>query len=136
MNWIAASGAGLPAFLLYFTVGAALIFVFATGYIRLTAHDEMALVRQGNAAAALALGGNIAGFSIPLDRVIAQASHLADLALWAVIAAFVQFLIYAVMRMLVPDLSAQLAANNIAAGILLASVSVVGGLLNAAAMTL
>ena len=66
--------AGLPAFLLYFTVGTALIAGFAALYIRLTAHDEIALIRAGNLSAAIAFGGNLAGFSVPLEKAIEQAA--------------------------------------------------------------
>ena len=61
------SMAGLPAFLLYFCLGVALIASFAAVYIKMTAHDELALIRGGNLSAAVALGGNLAGFSIPLE---------------------------------------------------------------------
>ena len=56
------SMAGLRAFLLYFCVGFALIAGFAAVYMRLTAHDEIALIRGGNLSAALAFGGNLIGF--------------------------------------------------------------------------
>lgn len=135
MDWFKTSITGLPPFLLYFAIGALLIFIFAVVYMRLTKHDEMALVRQGNVAAALALGGNIAGFSIPVDRSVSQAAHIPDLLLWAAIAAFVQFLVYKIMQFLIQDLSGEIERNNIAAGALLGTVAVVSGFLNAAAMT-
>ena len=135
MDWFRTSITGLPPFLLYFAIGALLIFIFAVIYQRLTRHDEMALVRQGNLAAALALGGNVAGFSIPVDRSVSQAAHIPDLLLWAVIAAFVQFLVYQLMRFLIADISGEIERNNVAAGALLGTVAVVSGFLNAAAMT-
>jgi putative membrane protein len=130
------STVGLQPFIIYFAVGAALTVVFAALYIRLTAHDEIALIRQGNVAAAIALGGNLAGFSIPLDKAIAQAGSVADCLLWAFVALVVQLLVYGLVRLLVPGLSAQIAANNTAAATFLALVAIVGGMLNAAAMTL
>ena len=72
------SMAGLPAFLLYFGVGTALIGCFTAIYLRLTAHDELSLIRGGNLSAAVALGGNVTGFSIPLEKAIAQASSIPD----------------------------------------------------------
>jgi putative membrane protein len=130
------STAGLQPFVVYFAVGAALTVVFAALYIRLTAHDEIALIRQGNVAAALAFGGNLAGFSIPLDKAISQASSVADCMLWAFVALVVQLAVYGLVRLLVPGLSAKIEANNLAVATFLALTAVVGGMLNAASMTL
>ncbi len=127
---------GIPAFALYFGLGALLTAAFAMVYTRLTAHDELALIKNGNLAAALAFGGNLAGFSIPLDKAISQAAGVFDCILWAGIALGVQAVVYFGVRMLIPDLSQKIEQNNTAAATFLAFAAVVGGMLNAAAMTL
>ena len=127
--------AGLPAFLLYFTVGAALIAGFAALYMRLTAHDEVALIRAGNLSAAIALGGNLAGFSVPLEKAIEQAATVPDLVIWALVAMAIQFAAYGLVRLLVPDLSRRIEENHIPAAALLAVVAVVCGTLAGASMT-
>ncbi len=131
-----ASLAGLPPFALYFALGAVLTVLFAAVYMKLTAHDEIALIRQGNLAAALALGGNLAGFSIPLDKAISQAGSVPDCIVWAVVALVVQLLVYLVARTLIPDLSRKIEENNVAAATFLAIAAISGGMLNAASMTL
>lgn len=131
-----ASLAGLGPFVAYFALGVVLTALFAAIYMRLTAHDEIALIRQGNLAAALALGGNLAGFAIPLDKAISQASSIPDCIVWAVVALIVQLLVYLAVRTLVPGLSAKIEENNVAVGAFLAIVSISGGMLNAASMTL
>lgn len=130
------STVGLLPFILYFTVGLALTIVFAAVYLRVTAHDEIALIRNGNVAAALSLGGNLAGFSIPLDKAVAQASSVADCVMWALVALIVQILVYLMMRTLIPGLSRKIEENNLAVATFLAFGAIVGGMLNAAAMTL
>jgi putative membrane protein len=129
------SVSGIPAFLLYFGLGGVLTICFALVYSRLTAHDELALIRQGNMAAAIALGGNLLGFSIPLDKAIAQAIGLLDCLVWAGVALAVQAAIYVCVRMLIPELSAKIEQNNTAAALFLGLVAIAGGMLNAAAMT-
>lgn len=131
-----ASLAGLGPFVAYFALGVVLTALFAAIYMRLTAHDEIALIRQGNLAAALALGGNLAGFAIPLDKAISQASSIPDCIVWAVVALVVQLLVYLVVRTLVPGLSARIEENNVAVGAFLAIAAISGGMLNAASMTL
>ncbi len=127
---------GLPAFVTYVVAGGLLTLIFGVVYCRLTPHDEIGLIRAGNLAAAIALGGNLIGFSIPLDRVIQQASSLIDCILWAAIAAIVQWLVYLLARVFIKDLSQKIAESNVAVATMLASVAIVAGMLNSAAMTL
>jgi putative membrane protein len=129
------SMAGLPAFLLYFVVGAALITAFIAIYLRMTAHDEFALIRGGNLSAAVALGGNTVGFSLPLEKAISQASSIPDCVLWALAAMIIQFAAYRVARLLIPDLSRKIEEDRLPAALMLAVVAVVSGTLAAASMT-
>lgn len=129
------SMAGLPAFLLYFCVGTALIAGFAVIYLRLTAHDEIALIRGGNLSAAIAFGGNLAGFSIPLEKAIEQASSIPDLVLWAVAAMLIQFAAYGLARYLSPDLSKKIEEDRLPSAVMLAVIAVISGTLAAASMT-
>ena len=136
MGGIASSLTGLPPFLMYVCVGGLLTIIFGAVYCRLTPHDEFGLVRAGNLAGAIAFGGNLIGFSIPLDRVIGQASSVLDCVIWATIAAIVQWLVYLLCRFFFKDLSAQIAANNVAVAMMLASIAIVAGMLNSASMAL
>lgn len=132
---MAISMAGLPAFLLYFIVGSALIAGFSAVYMRLTAHDEIALIRAGNASAAIAFGGNVLGFSLPLEKAIEQAATIPDLVLWALVAMLIQLAAYGLVRWLVPDLSRRIEDGHLAVAALLAVVALVCGTLAAASMT-
>ncbi len=129
------SMAGLPAFLLYFAVGVALIAAFAVIYQRLTAHDEIALIRGGNLSAAIAFGGNLVGFAVPLEKAIAQASSIPDCVLWAVAAMLIQFAAYGVARVAIPELSRKIEQDSLAAAATLAVIAVISGTLAAASMT-
>jgi putative membrane protein len=127
---------GIAPFLLYFSTGAALTVIFALLYMGATRHDEVALIRQGNTAAALAFGGSLLGFAIPLDKAIAQAGSLLDAVIWAILALIVQLIVYSVVRILIPKLSEEIEKNNKAVALFLAFVAITSGMLNAAAMTL
>lgn len=129
------SMAGLPAFLLYFIVGAALIAAFAAIYLRMTAHDEIALIRGGNISAAVAMGGNIVGFSLPLEQAISQASSIPDCVLWALAAMIIQFIAYGLARFLIPELSRKIEQDSLPSAVMLAVIAIVSGTLAAASMT-
>jgi hypothetical protein len=71
-----------------YIVGAAVLFaLFQFIYTRLTPHKEFELIRSGNVAAAIALGGAVIGFAIPASNVIAYSISILDFVVWAVIAA-------------------------------------------------
>jgi putative membrane protein len=136
MSTLAVSAAGLPLFLLYFVLGAVLTVLFAAAYSRLTNHDELTLIREGNVSASVAFGGSLLGFSIPLDKAIAQAASVQDCLLWATVALLVQLAIYGAFRLLVPGLSNRIEENRLSVALFMAFVSIAGGMLNAASMTL
>jgi putative membrane protein len=135
MTWLYPSLTGIPNFFLYTGVGVLLSIVFAVIYIRITGHDEVKLIREGNVSAALALGASLIGFALPLSKAIAQASSVADCVLWGAMALIVQLLAYALARTVIPDLSDKIARNTLAAAIMLAAISIMAGMLNAASMT-
>ncbi|CAN1564813.1 COG3766 Predicted membrane protein [Rhabdaerophilaceae bacterium] len=127
---------GLPHFILYFVVAIALLAIFVTVYFRLTAHDELRLIRDGNLAAVLALGGSMVGFVLPLSKSVAQATSIPDMLIWGFAAFIVQILSYLVCRILVPGLSEKIDNGQAATGLLIATVAISAGLLNAASMSL
>jgi len=127
------SGSG--TFALTFLVSSALLAAFITLYSVLTAHHEMTLIRHGNKAAALSLGGAIVGFSIPVGKAVAQSGSLIDLVVWAAIAFVAQILAYGAAAILVPHLRRTISADHVARGILLAALALAIGMLNAASMT-
>jgi putative membrane protein len=105
---MAISMAGLPAFLLYFVVGAALIAGFAAIYLRMTAHDEIALIRGGNLSAAIAFGGNLVGVSrFRWKRRSRRPAAFPDCVLWAIAAMLIQFAAYGLARILIPSCRAR-----------------------------
>lgn len=127
---------GLPWFVLYFLVSSAVLAVFVILYVKLTNHDEVALIRDGNVSAALGLGGTLIGFVIPLAKAVQQSVSIPDMLVWAFAAALVQLLVYVVVRRFVPDLSQRIESGNVAAGAFLGAAAIGTGLLNAAAMSL
>jgi len=104
-------------------------------YTRLTPHKEFAQIREGNVAAAVALGGALIGFALPASNVITYSISVLDVVIWAVIAAVVQLLAFTATSMVLKDLSARITRGELAAAIYAASVSISVGFLNSACMT-
>jgi putative membrane protein len=127
--------AGLPSFLFYFATALGLLLLFVLAYISITPYREIALIRQGNAAAAASLSGAVLGFVLPLASAIAHSVSLLDMAVWGLIALIIQLLVYLAARLLLPDLARTIPAGQIATGVFLGALSLATGILNAACMT-
>jgi putative membrane protein len=123
------------SFLVYIIVAAVLFALFQMAYTRLTPHKEFVQIREGNVAAAIALGGALVGFALPASNVIAYSISVLDVVIWAVIAAFVQLLAFTATSIVLKDLSARITRGELAAAIYAASVSISVGFLNSACMT-
>lgn len=126
---------GLPAFAAYFALAVLLAIVFVAIYVRITPHPEIKLIREGNVAAAASLGGALIGFAIPLASAIENSVSLLDMLIWSAVALVVQLIGFALARLAVRDISAQIADGKLAAGVFLGAVAIAIGLLNAASMT-
>lgn len=133
-NWTL-SLVGLPAFLMYFAVAVGLLLLFALIYTRITAHDEFALIREGKSAAAVALGGSLIAFVLPLCSAIIHSVSLADFLIWAGIALVIQLATFFAVRIFIPNLSQRIAHNEMASGLFVALASIAVGAINAACMT-
>ncbi len=123
-----------PNFLAYFAVGAVLMALFVALYANLTPHREIALIRAGNNAAAIALSGALLGFVVPLASVIAHSAGLLDLIVWGLVALSVQLGGFFIVRQVLPQLPQTIEAGNVANAILLAGISLALGILTAACM--
>ncbi len=132
---LALSFAGLPAFLSYFGTAMLLLLLFGFLYTRLTAHDEFALIRQGKSAAAIALGGSLVAFALPLCSAIVHSVSLVDFVIWGVIAMVIQIGTFFAVRVFLASLSQRITDNEMSAGLFVALTSLSVGAINAACMT-
>ena len=132
---ISLNKAAVLGFVMYILGAAVLFALFQFIYTRVTPHKEFELIRSGNVAAAIALGGAVIGFAIPASNVIAYSINMLDFLVWAVIAAVVQLLAFLVTSLVLKGASARIKNGEIAAGIYIAAVAISVGMLNAACMT-
>jgi putative membrane protein len=119
------------AYLLHLFTAAALVLAFFVVYTRITPFDEVLLVRQGNGAAALSLGGALIGFSVTVASALVHTTDYYQFAGWALGAMLVQVLVFAVATSLLRMSRDQIEADNCAFGGLLGSISLSIGLVNA-----
>ncbi len=130
-----ASTSSISAHFLYFGVATLALVVFVAIYTAVTPHREFTLIKQGNTAAAISLGGAILGYTIPLAKAVSQSEGLQDMLVWSAVALVAQLVAYFITRAIVSGLSADVSGGKVAPAVFLATVSLAFGLLNAAAMT-
>jgi putative membrane protein len=128
--------ANLPGFLAYFATGIVLLAAAVAVYMRVTPHDEMALIRAGNAGAAIGFAGAIIGFTLPIASAFAHSVNILDAAVWSVVALVVQLAVFfAVARVLGGGWRAAMERGESAGAILKAVVAIAVGMLNAACLS-
>lgn len=121
----------LPAFAGYFATALALLAVFVVLYIFVTPYSEMALIRDGNTAAAVSLGGAMVGYALPIAVAVVTSHNIMTMVGWGVVACVVQLLVYVVARLALPQINLAIPQGKVASGIFLASLSLGIGILNA-----
>lgn len=125
----------LPEFVTFFVVAVILTIVFVGVYTRVTRHNEIKLIKDNSTAAAIAFSGSLIGFGLPLASAMIGSVTILEMVVWGIIALIVQIIVYLLVRLPMPRISQRIEANEVAAGIWLGAVSLVGGILNAASLT-
>ncbi|MDX1692336.1 MAG: DUF350 domain-containing protein [Ketobacteraceae bacterium] len=126
---------GLHSFALYFVLALVDLALFKAAYAAITPHDEWGLIRKNNAAAATAFSGAIVGYAIALGGAASNSVNVMDFSVWAIVAFVAQLLAFLFARLMISDLAGRIKDGELAAGIMVAAVSVAIGIINAACMT-
>jgi putative membrane protein len=122
-------------YLIHLLLAAGLLIVFFIIYTRVTPYNEVLLIRQGNQAAALSLGGAMLGFSATIASSLMHTADYQQFFAWAFGAMVVQLLAYVVTTRLLRMSKDQIESNNSAFGGLLAAISLSIGAINAACIS-
>lgn len=121
----------LPAFAGYFALAVVLLAGFLFLYVWVTPYNELALIRNGNEAAAISLAGVIIGLAMPIAVSVAVSHNLYAMLGWGVVSGAVQVLAYVAARLALPQINYNIPQGKVASGVFLASISVGVGILNA-----
>jgi putative membrane protein len=122
-------------YLVHLALAALLLVVFFKAYTWMTPYDEVKLIRQGNHAAALSLGGAMLGFSMTIASSILHTYNWQQFLAWAFGAMIVQALGYAITTRCLKMAQDQIEADNSAFGGLLGTISLSIGGINAACIS-
>ena len=126
---------GIPFLLSHFGVTIVMLVVGAFIYIKITSHDEMALIKDGNNAAAVSLSGAILGLAIPLAFCMANSVNVYDIVIWGLVTLVIQLVTFWIIDLWLRDLSRKIEDGQVGTAILLVSVKLAVASINAAAIS-
>jgi len=126
--------ASLPVFLAHVGTTLGLLAVAVLLYEAITPYREIQLIRAGNSAAGIALGGAVVALAIPLAATMAKSVAVWDIVVWGVLAIVLQLAAFGVVSLLLRRLADAIAKGEEGAAWLLVSVQIAVALVNAAAL--
>lgn len=125
---------GLPIFMLHGGTAILMLIVGAFIYSKITPWNELDFIMEGNTAAAVSFSGAILGIAIPLAAALSSSISIWEIVVWGSVAIILQITVFLILDLVLPNLSEQIKANKIAAGIFIASNKIALALMNAAAV--
>lgn len=131
---IQAFATGFPVTLMHAGVTVVILFAAAALYILLTPHREIALIREGNAAAAVSMGGVLVGLAIPLAISLNASTTLVDLGLWGVATVMVQLLVFRLVDLVLRGLPRRIQDGEMSAAAMLVGAKLATALIIGAAV--
>ncbi|MEL6828580.1 MAG: DUF350 domain-containing protein [Pseudomonadota bacterium] len=125
---------GFPIYLMWTGTAGLLLLVASTIYVLLTPWRELALVKDGNGSAGLALAGAILGMAIPIAACLASSVTLVDLLLWGAVALLLQLISYRIIDMILRDIPRRIQNDEAGAAIVLIAAKMSVAILLAAGL--
>jgi putative membrane protein len=131
---VQAFATGFPVTLLHASVTLVMLILGTALYALLTPHKEITLIREGNSAAALSLGGVMVGLAIPLSVSLRASTSVIEIAIWGAATIAVQLLVFRVTDMVLKGLPERIQDGEISAAALLVGAKLATALVLAAAV--
>jgi putative membrane protein len=132
---VQAFASGFPIMVMHLVVTLLLLAAGATVYALMTPWKEVALIRDGNPAAALAFAGVLLGLAIPLAISLSVSTSVRDIAIWGVATLVLQLLAFRVVDLLLTGLPQRIKDGQMSAAIVLVGAKLATAVVLSAALT-
>ena len=132
---VQAFASGFPVLVMHLVVTLLLLAAGATVYALMTPWKEVALIREGNPAAALAFAGVLLGLAIPLAVSLSVSTSVRDIAIWGVATLVLQLLAFRVVDLLLTGLPQRIKDGQMSAAIVLVGAKLATAVVLSAALT-
>ena len=132
---VQAFATGFPTTVAHLAVTLALLVAGAVIYALLTPWKEIALIREGNAAASVAFAGVLVGLAIPLAVSLSVSTSVRDIVIWGVATVVLQLLAFRIVDLLLTGLPQRIREGEVSASVLLVGAKLATAVILAAALT-
>ena len=132
---VQAFATGFPTTIAHLAVTLGLLAAGAILYALLTPWKEIALIREGNAAASVAFAGVLVGLAVPLAVSLSVSTSVRDIFIWGVATVVLQLLAFRVVDLLLTGLPQRIREGEVSAAVLLVGAKLSTALILAAALT-
>lgn len=132
---VQAFASGFPTTVAHLGVTLGLLAAGAVIYALLTPWKEITLIREGNAAAAVAFAGVLVGLAVPLAVSLSVSTSVRDITIWGVATVVLQLLAFRIVDLLLTGLPQRIREGEISAAVLLVGAKLSTALILAAALT-
>jgi putative membrane protein len=125
---------GFPVLILHSSVTLAILIVAVFLYVKITPYDEIALIKDGNTAAAISLSGAIIGFALPLAFAMSSSVTIFEILIWGPVTLLLQLVAFRITDIMLSDLPKRIILGQVGPAIFLVSIKVAVAVINAAAV--
>jgi len=132
---VQAFASGFPVTLMHAGITILLLFLGATLYALLTPYKEIALIREGNSAAAVSFGGLVVGLALPLASSMANSTSTIEIVVWGVATLLVQLLAFRIIDLVLTGLPQRIQEGETPAAVLLVAAKLASAVILAAAVS-
>ena len=125
---------GFP-FLIFYLLTITVIYIIGLViYVRLTPHDELALIQAGNMAAAIHFSSLVIGMALPLAACLINKFSLFDVALWGSFSLFLQLFLFRLTDIIFKGMPERITADQAGPALVLAAFKISGSIILAFAI--
>ena len=125
---------GFPFLIFYLLTITAIYIIGLVIYVRLTPHDELALIQAGNMAAAIHFSSLVIGMALPLAACLINKFSLFDVALWGSFSLFLQLFLFRLTDMIFKGMPERITADQAGPALVLAAFKISGSIILAFAI--
>lgn len=125
---------GIPLYLAYMVCSVGMLAATVAVYSWITPYHELDLIRSGNTAASISLGGTAIGLALPLWSVATYSYGLLDLLVWGAVALALQVGVFFAATLLLKGFREGIEADRVGYGVTLGAFSIAVGLINAGSL--
>jgi putative membrane protein len=126
--------AGFPILILHSSVTIAMLVAGVLIYMWITPWDELKLIRAGNTAAAVSMGGAVIGLALPLAFAMSASVSVYEILIWGPVTLALQIFAYRIADVVLKDLPKRIDDGEMGAAVLLVSIKLAAAAINAAAV--